>query len=289
MDLTLAKARDYQLLLKLRLSLTVVFSSWMAFLIGSGGVINWMDSILLALGGFCTTGAANILNQIFEKDYDRMMKRTADRPLAAGRMVLSEAVLLAGGLTICGVVLLAFLHPLASFFGTLALVIYAFVYTPLKRIGTSAVAVGAVSGALPVFIGVLVAQQEISALALILFAVQFFWQFPHFLAIGFLGHADYQKAGYQLVAEGRNGLPHRSIGLQSVWYAILLVLISGMPFGLGYTGLLSFVLVFLLSMGYVFMSIRFHRKFDRSAALGLMFYSFAYIPFTLILLFLDKV
>ncbi len=288
-ELAAARGRDYQQLVKLRLSLTVVFSSWMAFLIGSPDTILWMDSLVLVLGGFCITGAANILNQALERDYDRLMKRTADRPLAAERMALSEAVLMAGGMAVAGIILLAYLHPLASFFGTLAMVIYAFVYTPLKRMGTSAVAVGAISGALPTFIGVMVAQKEITALALILFAVQFFWQFPHFLAIGYLGHADYRKAGYKLVPADEAGRPVRAIADQSVWYALLLVLVSGMPYGLGYTGLISFLLILVLSLGYAAMGWQFRRRFDRGSALKLMFYSFFYIPITLILLFLDKV
>ncbi len=288
LDVIWAKARDYQQLFKLRLSLTVVFSSWMAFLIASPSEIFWMDSLLLILGGFGITGAANVLNQVFEKDFDRYMRRTADRPLAEGRMALSEAILIAGFLAVFGIVLLAVLHPLASFFGTLAMLLYAFVYTPLKRVGPSAVVVGAVAGALPTFIGALAAQGEITALALILFAVQFFWQFPHFLAIGFLGYTDYRKAGYLLVPYGDSELAHRSIGIQSIWYAFLLVLISGMPFGQGYTGPISFGIILVLSIGYLVMSIQFYRKFDRASALKLMFYSFTYIPITLISLFLDK-
>lgn len=282
------RAYDYKLLVKLRLSLTVVFSSVMAFMIAASQPFSWTAVLILALGGFLVTGAANALNQVLEKDYDRLMTRTADRPLAAGRMSTSEAVLAAGLMSLVGITLLALFNPWASFFGMLALVSYAFLYTPYKRISPLAVVIGAVPGALPTLIGCVAAQGELTYLALVLFAIQFFWQFPHFWSIGWLGFEDYRRAGYKLMPE-TDGRPDRSVGLQSFIYALFLLAVSSTPFLLGVTGWISFVLVTLLGLGYAAMAWQFYRNWDRKAALSLMFYSFAYIPFTLIIFYFDKI
>ena len=174
-----SKIRDYAQLIKMRLALTVVFSSVMAYLIGLGGSIEWLPLLILAAGGFLITGAANTLNQVLEREYDAQMKRTAGRPLAANRMTVSEAVLAAGMMSMLGIILLAFFNPWTAFLGTLALVLYAFVYTPMKRISPLAVAVGALPGALPTLIGVVAAQGSITQLGIALFFIQFLWQFPH--------------------------------------------------------------------------------------------------------------
>ncbi len=283
------KLLDYKLLVKLRLTLTVVFSSVMAFLIAAPeGRINLVNLLVLAIGGFLVTGASNALNQVLEKDYDRLMKRTENRPLAAGRMSISEAVLAAGFMSLVGISLLALFNPWAAFFGMLALVSYAFVYTPLKRITPAAVFVGAIPGALPVLIGCVAAEGYISTLAIALFTVQFFWQFPHFWSIGWLGFDDYRRAGYRIIPE-QDGGPHRSIGLQSALYGLLLIPVVLTPYWLGATGWISALAVVLLSMAYAGLGWRFYRCNDRKAALQLMFYSFMYIPFSLIALFIDKI
>ena len=146
------KLRDYRLLVKLRLSLTVVFSSVMAFLITSPNP-SFSALLTLSLGGFLVTAAANALNQVLEKDYDRQMKRTADRPIAAGRMSMSEGVMAAGFMSMFGIIFLALFNPWTAFLGMLAMVVYAFVYTPFKRISPIAVTIGAIAGAFPVLIG----------------------------------------------------------------------------------------------------------------------------------------
>jgi len=281
------KANDYKMLVKLRLSLTVVFSSVMAYLIALEGSAQWWPLAVLSLGGFLVTGAANTLNQVLEKDFDFLMKRTADRPLAAGRMKTSEAVLAAGFMSMIGIMLLALFNLWASFFGTLALVTYAFVYTPLKRISPIAVVVGAVPGALPTLIGVVAAQGELTALGLGLFSLQFLWQFPHFWSIGWLGFDDYRKAGYKLMPV-KDGQRDRNIGLQSTLYALLLLPVGVVPFYLGQTGFVSLVIVTVLTLGYVAFSWNFYRKNDRKSALMLMFYSFVYIPASLLALVIDK-
>lgn len=281
------KARDYKLLVKLRLSLTVVFSSVMAYLI-AGSNSHWAAIVILALGGFLVTGAANALNQVLEKDYDKLMKRTANRPLAAGRMKVSEAVLAAGLMSLFGIILLALFNPWASFFGMVALLAYAFLYTPYKRISPFAVVIGAIAGALPTLIGCVAAQGELTYLALILFAIQFFWQFPHFWSIGWLGFEDYSKAGYKLMPT-TNGELDRSVGLQSFIYTLFLLLVSTAPFFLGASGWISLVLVGALGLSFSYFAWQFYQKWDRKSALKLMFFSLAYIPVALIIFYLDKI
>ena len=162
------RIQDLLQLVKFRLSATVVLSSLLAYLIAASGEVSLTAMLILAAGGFLTTGAANTLNQVLEKDFDRLMKRTANRPLAAGRMTISEAVLAAGFMSLFGISLLAVFNPWTAFFGTFALVSYAFVYTPMKRVSPGAVAIGAIPGALPTLIGCVAAQGELTWLGLTL-------------------------------------------------------------------------------------------------------------------------
>jgi len=281
------KVQDYKQLVKLRLSLTVVFSSVMAFLIAAD-TFSWVALAVLAAGGFLVTGAANALNQVLEKDYDCLMKRTADRPLAAGRMSVSEGVMSAGMMSLVGITLLALFNPWTAFFGTFSLVLYAFLYTPMKRIAPSAVMIGAIPGALPTLIGCVAAEGEVTYLALGLFALQFFWQFPHFWSIGWLGFEDYQKAGYKIIPNGQHGAD-RSIGQQAFIYALLLIPVSVLPYALGAVGILSTAIAVMLSLAYAGFSWNFYQQWNRRAALQLMFYSFFFIPLTLFAFFADKI
>lgn len=276
------------MLVKFRLTVTVVFSSVVAFLIASQAS-DLLAVGILAAGGFLVTGAANTLNQVLEKDFDRLMKRTADRPLAAGRMAVSEAVLSAGMMSLAGITLLAMFNPWTAFFGTFSLVLYAFVYTPMKRISPSAVFIGAIPGALPTLIGVVAAQGGLTPLALSLFALQFLWQFPHFWSIGWLGFEDYRKAGYSLVPASAEGKPDAVIGKQALYYSLMLLPVSMLPYYLGTTGVVSLGVVILLSLCYVAFSWNFSRKADRRSALQLMFFSFLYIPVSLIAFWADKI
>lgn len=281
------KFKDYSLLVKMRLSLTVVFSSIMAFLIAAD-TISLTAVVILAAGGFLVTGAANTLNQVLEKDYDRLMKRTADRPIAAGRMSVSEGVLAAGMMSLFGITFLAMFNPWTAFFGTFSLVLYAFVYTPMKRISPAAVLIGAIPGALPTLIGCVAAQGGLTTLALALFALQFLWQFPHFWSIAWLGYEDYAKAGYQIVPV-RDGERDRNIGVQALVYSALLIPVSLAPYLLGVSGLVSAVIVLLLSVLYMAFSYRFYKNWNRKSALQLMFYSFFFIPVALLAFFADKI
>ncbi len=278
------KVQDYKMLVKFRLSMTVVFSSVMAYLIAAQGPVNWLALLILASGGFLVTGAANALNQVLEKDYDRLMKRTENRPLAAGRMKISEAVMAAGMMSLFGITLLALFNPWTAFFGTFALMTYAFLYTPMKRLTPAAVTVGAIPGALPTLIGCVAAQGELTWLGLSLFTLQFFWQFPHFWSIGWLGYEDYSKAGYKIMGDGS-----RNMGRQAFGFALLLLPVSIAPYLLGVSGMVSLVLVVALTLGYAYFSWNFYQAGNRKSALQLMFFSFIYIPVALIAFAIDKI
>ena len=282
------KVRDYYQMVKFRLNVTVVFSSVMAYLIAGTGSPDALALGILAAGGFLVTGAANALNQVMEKDYDRLMKRTAERPLAAGRMKDSEAVLAAGMMSLFGISLLALFSPLASFFGMVALLSYAFVYTPMKRISPMAVVLGAIPGALPTLIGCVAVQGKLTPLGLALFAIQFFWQFPHFWSIGWLGYDDYRKAGFKIMPSV-DGHRDPATGLQSFIYALFLFPVVIMPLIFGVSGVASMVLACLLTLVYAGLGWQFYRRNDRRAALQLMFFSFLYLPLVLVAFFVDKI
>ncbi|MEM6318873.1 MAG: protoheme IX farnesyltransferase, partial [Bacteroidota bacterium] len=184
------KLNDYGLLVKFKLNLTVVFSAVMAYLIAFDRTASWIGIIVLAIGGFLVTSSANALNQVLERDYDKLMKRTENRPLAAGRMSVSEAVIVAGISCLVGTALLSMFNAWTGLLGMVSMVLYAFVYTPMKRVSPMAVAIGAIPGALPLMIGCVAAQGGMTTLAVTLFVIQFLWQFPHFWAIAWLGDKD---------------------------------------------------------------------------------------------------
>ena len=270
---------DLSALVKFRLSATVVLSSVLAYLVaGQGMAVSWWPIVVLSLGGFLTTAAANILNEILEKDYDRMMARTQSRPLATGRLGTSEALLMAGMCSIGGITLLALFNPWTAFLGMVSLISYAFVYTPLKRVGPIAVIVGAIPGALPALIGSAAAESSITLLGITLFAIQFFWQLPHFYAIGYLGAEDYRKAGFQLVPEKEGRVDSAALGRDAVLACLALLPLSLGPYLLGVTTLVATVAVLLLSVIFLYCAIRFRARPERKTALGMMFYSFAYLP-----------
>ncbi len=275
------------MLVKGRLTALVLFTSVMAMLIAVEGVVSFTQVLILIIGGFLVTGASNILNQVLEKDFDKLMKRTENRPLATGRMSTSSAVMLAGFMTMFGISALALFNPWAAFLGMMALVSYSFVYTPMKRISPIAVLIGAVPGALPMMIGTVAVQGEITVLAIALFAVQFLWQMPHFWAIAWLGHEDYLNAGFKLLpAENKQD---RNTGLQSLIYALILIPVSLIPFYLGVTGFVSMIGLLVLGIIYAYLSWNFYKKCDRKTALQLMFGSFFYLPLALIFLLADKI
>jgi heme o synthase len=274
------KVRDYLMLVKMRLSIVVVFSSLMGYVIASGSEVNLVKAVWLAIGGLLVTFAANALNQVLEKDFDILMTRTSDRPVATGRMKSSEAVMFAGLACLLGISILATFNPMTALLGMISLIIYAFVYTPLKRYSTLAVAVGAIPGALPVMIGFSAHDERITMMALSLFVIQFLWQFPHFWSIGFLGFDDYNKAGYKLLPL-RDESIDRNLGLSSMFYALLTLPVALFMFMYLNVSFTSTIIVCFAGIVYMFYSYQLHKNFDRPSALKLMFYSFLYLPFVL--------
>ncbi len=278
---------DLGALFKFRLTMLVVFSSVMAYFIGAES-LNPIAVILLILGGSFVTFAANTLNQVLEKDYDKLMKRTENRPLPQGRMTTSTAVMMAGFLSLVGIGLLCLANVWAGLLGTASLILYAFIYTPFKRISSISVLIGAIPGALPMSIGCVVAEGTITPLAIALFAIQFFWQFPHFWAIAFLSHEDYSKAGYKMMPS-KSGLPDEEIGFQSFIYSLFLYPVYGALFALGYQNLIGTMLMTVLSIAYSFYAWQLYKKVDKTSAKKLMFSSFAYLPLALFILFIFKI
>lgn len=277
-----SKVRDYAMLVKLKLNLFVVFSAVLSYFIIAGSVINWWHVLYLALGGFLITSSANTLNQVLEKDYDKLMKRTEDRPLSAGRMKISEAVIFAGISAILGFILLAIIHPLVVLLSTLSLVSYAFIYTPLKRHSTLAVAVGAIPGALPVMIGGVAVEGQLTLLISCLFFIQFLWQFPHFWAIAYVAFDDYRRAGFRLLPTDADDKIDPKLGLHASLYALLIIPFVLMIYLTGDVSLVATIISGLMALIYLYMSIRFYITASRKTALGLMFSSFIFLPVVLI-------
>ncbi len=252
----------------------------------AGGALLSGSAIILFLGGFMTTGAANILNQVLERDFDVLMHRTQMRPLADKRWKASSAVLLAGLLLLAGITLLGMFNPATALIGTISTILYAFVYTPMKRFSPVAVFIGAIPGALPVLIGWLAATGSISLEALLLFGVLFFWQFPHFWAIAWLSFEDYARGGFYL-------LPTREQDSTSAFHVFawgLPLIPISLAFGYFYcTGWGGALLAAVFSLVYIVLAFRFWRLQTRKSALAVMFASFAHLPLVYIVLLLDNV
>jgi len=278
---------DFGQLVKFRLTALVLFSAGMAYAIVSGTAFQWSSLLILLLGGFLVTGAANALNEVLERDYDRMMVRTANRPVAAGRMSVSNAVLLAGLMALFGVVLLSVFNPWTGFLGMLSLISYAFIYTPLKRITPLAVLVGAVPGALPLLIGTAVVENGISSFGLFLFAVQFFWQFPHFWAVAWMGDADYKRAGFQLLPT-KDGLVGPGVGFASLLFCILLQVNTLSAWWVGLIGPSALLGLSLINAFFGWRCWQLYQTCSREAAKRQMFASFLHLPLTLIILLIEK-
>lgn len=279
---------DFTQLVKLRLTLTVVFSALMAYWIAlpiERSLTYKLFSIFI--GGFLITGAANALNQALEKGYDARMPRTANRPLPSGRMEESTAVLIAGVMSVFGLIILANLSLWSALLGAISLLLYAFVYTPLKRVSSIAVFVGAIPGALPVLIGTVSAQGELTILGLCLFAIQFFWQFPHFWAISWLGHQDYIKAGFR-ITPSLGDVPTKTTGFQAFIYSLFLIPVYFLSWYFNISDNFSLFLLLIFSVVYIILSFRLYSLNNKKAALALLFFSFFYIPIVLGVFLMDK-
>jgi len=290
------KIKDYLLLIKPSLSIMVVFSSVMSFALtkGSDNYVNfWKMIFLLFAGGMLVTGSANAINQVVEKDTDAQMKRTAKRPVAAGRMSAQEGWAFAIITGIAGVFILGyFFNWLAAGLAAFSLFLYAFIYTPLKKVNSIAVLMGAVPGALPCLIGWAAGDNNLSTGGWILFAFQFFWQFPHFWAIAWLAHKDYSAVGFKLLPADEG--PTKFTALQTIMYSLILIPVTLAPY---FTGMCSYddvqgkISLGLIALANLFMigrCVTLYRKMDVGSARKVMFGSYMYLPVVMLALLLSK-
>jgi heme o synthase len=281
----LTKLEDYAIFIKFRLSSLVLFSAVIGYLMAKP-MVNWVELVLLLLGGFLTTGAANGFNQIAERDIDGLMTRTQNRPLPRGRMSLPEAWILAVSLAAGGfTLLLVGTNLLCAALSISALLVYSLIYTPLKRVTPLAVFVGALPGALPPLLGWVGATGSIEYMALLLFAIQFMWQFPHFWAIAWKLEDDYRKAGFTLLPfpTGRN----RKNAFQILFYSVMLIPVSALPWMFHQTGEISGITVVLSSAIFLIPAIQLYWTCSVQAATRLMFSSLIYLPVVQIMLLLN--
>ena len=284
----ISRVRDYGQLMKFTLSFTVVFSSVVCYLMVPDVSFDLTSVLLLFLAGMLVTGSANAINQATEKDTDALMKRTSSRPVASGRMSADEAWTFALISGVSGITIMAsYFNGESAILSAVSLFLYGFVYTPLKKVHSIAVLVGAVPGALPCLIGWVAGADEFSAGGWILFALQFVWQFPHFWAIAWVVYADYGKAGFKLLpsAEG----PTKYAAVQAVLYSVILIPIGVLPYFFGMSGMVSLIVVLIANIYMLWRCINLFKRMDISAARGVMFSSYIYLPVVLLALLADKV
>jgi heme o synthase len=290
------KVKDYFLLIKFTLSFMVVFSTIVSFLIAPNELLYVRSKIisvlLLFAGGMLITGSANTINQVLEKDTDALMKRTAGRPVASGRMSVAEATSFAVITGILGVFIFWYWFNFESAMTGLAgLLLYAFIYTPLKKINSIAVLVGAIPGALPCLIGWVAATGNFGIGGWVLFGIQFLWQFPHFWAIAWLAHQDYTVAGFKLLP-GDKG-PTKFTALQTVIYSAMMVPVGFLPYitgisDMGTRGIICSFILFACNLWMVYVSILLFKNMDVKSARRVMFSSYFYLMIVLLTLFLGR-
>ncbi|UYZ63319.1 heme o synthase [Hymenobacter weizhouensis] len=280
------KVRAFFQLLKFRLALTVAFSSAIGYLLGAQE-LDWGKALLVLVGGLAVTGSANTINQIFEKDLDRLMKRTAKRPLPLGVLSVTEAWIFTAVLGVAGLALLAyFFNPLAAALSLVSLILYGFVYTPLKTISPICVAVGAIPGGMPPLIGWVAATGVLGLEGWILFGIQFMWQFPHFWAIAWVLDDDYKKAGFKMLpTPGRKDL---RTAFQIMTYTLVLIPLSLLPFYFGMTSTVYPMVAAVCGVLFLMQTFYLMRTVSKKAAMSIMFGSFLYLPIVQIALVLDK-
>jgi heme o synthase len=288
-----AKARDYQQLLKPNLSGMVVFSSVIGYLMAPATHIFWRDISLwrqiieLFIGGMLVTGSANTINQILERDSDILMARTRLRPMPDGRMNQAEAWLFAGFTSLLGFSILAYyFNAQCAVLSIASLFIYAFAYTPMKKVHPIAVLIGAVPGALPPLIGWVAATGQFGIGGWVLFAIQFFWQFPHFWAIAWVAFDDYNRAGIRMLPTRERET--RFTGLQCMFYSLVLIPMALLPRISGLSGNRGMWVVMICGFLYFLASVFFYKNNDYKSARRVMFTSFVYLPVAFLALLIDK-
>ena len=287
-DLTVNWLDDFKAITKMRLALSVVFSSLAGYLLAAESV-NYYHLLLLTVGGYCLVGASNAFNQIIEKDLDALMQRTQNRPLPADRMTPKTALLIAVSLAILGITLLYLLNWRTAFFGSISIFIYVAVYTPLKTRTPLSVFVGAFPGAIPFMLGWVACTNYFGVEPGVLFMLQFFWQFPHFWAIAWMLDEDYKKAGFKMLPTGNRD---RGTAFQIVVYTLWMLLISLLPFT-HYTGALNLSVygaaaVLIVGLIMLFFAGNLMQKKDHQAAYRLMLSSVVYISLVQVIYVMDK-
>ncbi len=282
---------DFKAITKAGLAISVVFSSIAGFMLGvpDFNSLDWIVLLKLAVGGYCMVGASNAYNQVIEKDLDALMDRTKNRPVPAGRMSPNVALVIASILTLIGIVLLYTINPKSAMFGAISIFLYTSIYTPLKTMTSLSVFVGAFPGAIPFMLGWVAATGNFGIEAGTLFLIQFFWQFPHFWAIGWFLYEDYEKAGFFMLPTGKKD---KGTALQIILYTVWLIIASLLP-ALGYTGQLfitpiAAVLVFLLGLWMLFYAVKLYQLRSAKAARTLMLVSVSYITLLQFIYIFDK-
>ena len=279
---------DFKSITKVRLSVSVVFSSIAGYFLAAEA-IQIKPLILLALGGYFMVGASNAFNQIIERDLDALMQRTKNRPIPSGRMGVNVAFLIASIFTVLGVWALYNLNPKTAMYGAVSIFLYTCVYTPLKTKTPLSVFAGAIPGAIPFMLGWVAVTGEFGMEPGILFAIQFFWQFPHFWAIGWFLFEDYEKGGFFMLPTGKRD---KSTAIQIIMYTIWTIILSVIPvFGLTGSLILSIpaaVLVFLLGLVMLYFAVLLYKKQSIKAARQLMLVSVSYITLLQIIFVVDK-
>jgi protoheme IX farnesyltransferase len=305
-----SKVKDYFQLIKFTLSFTVVFSCVICYLLAPNiAGYDWTMILILFVAGMLVTGSANAINQAAEKDTDALMKRTASRPVASGRMSQQEAYTFAAITGLLGVFMMGWFfksdanefNSNAALLSALSLFLYAFIYTPLKKVNSIAVLVGAFPGALPCLIGWVAATNMINPFGTIivngkefsnaggwiLFAIQFLWQFPHFWAIAWVAHGDYSKAGFKLLPADKG--PTRFTAVQGIMYSVLMIPVGVLPYYFGMAGQVSMWILVASNVFMVIQSIRLYNEMNAKAARRVMFSSYIYLPVVFLALLADKI
>ncbi len=279
---------DFKQLTKVGLSLSVVFSSVAGYLLAID-VINYFTLFLLAIGGFFMVGASNAFNQIIEKDTDAIMKRTQNRPLPTGRMPVNIALTIAILFTILGLSILYSINAKTALFGAISIFLYTSMYTPLKAVTPLSVFVGAIPGAIPFMLGWVAATNNFGLEAGLLFMIQFFWQFPHFWAIGWLQDEEYKKAGFNMLPMGKKD---KGAVKQIIFYTVIMILVSISPVlklsGAFYIHPITAVIITLLGVYMLYFGVKLHKSEKNIDARKLMLSSVLYITVIQIIYVVDK-
>ncbi len=273
---------------KFRLSISVLFSSIVGYFLGAEN-IDWVVLSLLVMGGYCMVGASNVFNQIIERDLDAMMERTKLRPLPSGQMMVNQALILGFLLTLIGLTALYWINPKTAMFGAISIFLYVSVYTPLKTKTPLSVFVGAFPGAIPFMLGWVAATGYFGIEPGTLFMIQFFWQFPHFWAIGWFLHEDYQRAGFQMLPTAkRDQGTALQIVLYSVWTALTALIPMVNKTGRLYLTSVSAIVVGLLGLWLIWASVQLYRLRTEQSAKQLMLVSVTYLTLIQIIYVIDK-